>query len=220
MRARRIARLGVTATVALGAATALAADEPPVWEANLDRDAALEQVTFDSPSSASTHGPNRGHRVRISDTCPEGPVTEYVSDSAQGERPATLRIKTADTRAGKEVFFVLDNPFGRGGPIGAGLIAWRSYASAPCRRARTLFRYDPERREYPSGASLLTDAEITLANYSKRYRGKEVRLDESYSAEGENTTSESILRRTFYRYNPRRDRHTRYRRVIKRNQTP
>jgi hypothetical protein len=210
-----VARSGAIAIVALGAATAFAKEPTEHHEANLDRDAALERVTVEK-DKPSTGGPQI-YRVLISDTCPEGEVSEAVGT---GEAPDTFTIKSADTRAGKEVFFVFGNSFGRGGPASAKLVAWRSYKSAPCRRARTLYHYNPSKRDKPEGAGLKTNAVITLANYSRKYPGREVRLDEMYAAEGENTTSESILRRTFYRYRARRDKHTQYRKVVKRNQTP
>ena len=137
--------------------------------------------------------------------------------SERGTGVGKLTLTAADTRKGKEVFFGLESS-GRGGWSDTRLVAWRT-ADSPCRRPRALWRFSgDDEPKPPRGGDFLVDWHITLRDYSSRHRGKEIRLEEWYTDENDPIAEPTILRRTFYRYNGKRDRHTRYRRVVKRNQ--
>ena len=156
------------------------------------------------------------YRIRISDTCPEGPVDAAVS--RLGARVDVLRLARADTRRGEEVFFGLAGS-GRGGWADARVVAWRR-ATSPCRRPRALLQFPPAGRDTrpPQGGDFRADWEMALANFSRRHRGLEARLEEWYTDSNDPISSPTILRRTFYRYSVERDRYRRYRKVVKRNQ--
>lgn len=194
----------------LSAGVALAAD-PDVRQGNLDSDAATEEVRAEDVYP--NRPPEAPHfQVRISDTCPEGDVSAAVSGVATSV--GLLRLVAADRRRGKEVFFGLlgynraNNEFG--------VISWREFSTAPCRRPRALFRYPPARKPArPPGARSLDDVHAALGNYSGRFRGPEVRLSEFYVDGNDASCCPTIERRTFYRYHAERDRYVRYRTVVR-----
>jgi hypothetical protein len=192
-------------------ATVAAAQDEQTKRGNLDSDAAFERVRVvdERPSAPSSEIPR--YRVRIADTCPEGDVDVPVSRLGTSVR---LRLAAADTRRGREVFF--DNEgSGRGGPLEVRLVAWRA-AATPCRVPRTLFRYPPPGgAKDPRGGDFRAAWSAKLGDYAPRAAGLEIRLDEWYTDENDSIAEPTVLRRTHYRYNAKRDRHTRYRRVVK-----
>lgn len=211
------ARLGGAGLLAAAVAATAIAQEPDKKRGNLDRDAALEEVRVVDEAPNVPVSDIERYRIRIADTCPDGSSVDRPV-SGLGTEVAVLELTPADTRKGQEVFFVLDAS-GRGGWSDSRLVAWRE-GDAPCRRPRALFRYPPagDRPKPPRGGDFRADWEVGLGNYSSRHRGKEVLLEEWYTDENDSISKPTILRRTFYRYNARRDRHTAYHRIVKRNQ--
>lgn len=211
------ARLTGMTCVAVAVVAAVAtAQGPQVQSGDLDGDAAAEQVRVVDEKPDVPVADIARYRVRISDTCPAGPVDVPVSKL--GARVDVLELVRADTRRGREVFFGLADS-GRGGWADARVVAWRR-ADSPCRRPRDLLRFPPAGRgpKPPAGGDFRADWDISLSNFSARYRGLEARLDEWYTDADDPISRPTILRRTFYRYGAGRDRYRVYRKVVKRNQ--
>ena len=203
----------MAALAALGA-TAVAGETER--EANLDTDAAREHVKVVDERPDLPSGPFH-YRLRIQDTCPDGTSID-VAVSELGGDITPLEIRRADTRRGKEVLFAVESA-GRGPALEARLVAWRK-ASSPCRKPRALFDYDDEdgQRSRPRGARALNDYFVSVGDYAPKRPGRELRLDEWFQDRDDPISEPTMLRRSQYRYDKRRDRYVRYSRVLKRNQ--
>jgi hypothetical protein len=201
-------------SVGVGAVVAFAAD-PVVREGNLDRDAAHERVLVeDMYPNRPAEAPH--FRVRISDACPEGDVSAVVSKTL-GTGIEKLRLVAADTRRGKEVFFGLDAYSAAEEEYG--VIAWREFASSPCRRPRALFRY-PTRtaRPRPRGADgSPRHYQVAVNDFARRHPGKEIRLRENFQDADDPECCPTIHRLTSYRYHRGRDRYVAYATSVQRD---
>lgn len=207
---------GVACAALAAVAAAATAQDSHFRSGNLDGDAAPEQVRVVDEKPDVPVSDIARYRVRISDTCPGGPVD--VAVSRLGARVDVLRLARADTRRGSEVFFGLAGS-GRGGWADARVVAWRRAAS-PCRRPRALLRFPPAGRapKPPRGGDFRADWDMALGNFSGRHRGLEARLEEWYTDADDPVSRPTIRRRTFYRYGAGRDRYRVYRKVVRRNQ--
>ena len=180
--------------------------------------------------SGDMDGDPRRERVRtVAVTDPEFPDYERtevrISDECEGRRvdlkvagpqdnPGRLRLVEADTRPGKEAF--IDLRSGASGRVGeARVVAWRAADGAACPSPRQLFRYTrPTRR--PRGASGYASFGAAVREVSRRSAGREVVLDEFFTAGRDPSCCPSFRKRTLHRYDSARDRYVRYRSTVTR----
>jgi hypothetical protein len=148
-------------------------------------------------------------KVRVIDNCDGQEITADIS-SVQ-DNLATLRLKRVDRRRGREVFF--DMRSGAAGRLGeARIVAWRPSGGTPCRVPRDLFRYQSDRhtRTPRGGTGDISAFDVDVRDFTKRYRGLEVRLVENFLRRGEPSCCGSLEKTTFWRYSTARDRFVRY----------
>ena len=157
-----------------------------------------------------------GTGVEILDGCPSGPIRVPVAGPQ--DDLAILAAMRADTRPGKEVFADLrSRRTNARGEIR--VVAWRRARGPICRRPRELWKYG--RARLPRGASRRADFAADIRNFTRRYRGRELKLVELYYRPGERyRVCASIVRRSRYRYSRPRDRYVRYARRTLRRRVP
>jgi hypothetical protein len=221
--------LTLTASAALLLACcgiALAGSSAP-RRANLDSDPALERVvaqklcqtpdgSVSAPQPACGKNQFPGRRIAVEDTCNGAPYTLAIS-SVQ-DFVDRLRVVEADGSTGRrEVFFdIRSGATGRGGE--ARVVAFRAGGTGGCLRAVDLFRY-PTRAtlgRVPRGASGHDSWSPVLRQFSRRYRGLEIRLTETYVDRDDAFCCPSFLRVTYFRYDRARKRYRRYRSAVRR----
>lgn len=143
-------------------------------------------------------------KVNVADTCPNDTTVTGVEDGV-----GFMRLVEADTRAGRELSVDLRS----GASARAGeyrLMAWR-LDPAGCGTRRDLFRYlseKPTRR--PKGTMGAVSFGTKVKELERRYRGKELVLIEGWVRRGDSFCCPSVMKRSYYRYDPVRDRYARY----------
>jgi hypothetical protein len=182
---------------------------------NLDDDPQLEQVVPQEvclpPADEATASdcppddfPQR--HIVIQDTCGGAPYASVVS--SEQEAVISLRVSNFVPRTKRpEIFFDLRS--GAGGRVGEiAVVSWRDTSNpAVCRAPRDLFRY-PSRRtlgKVPRRAKSLDTFDATLREHTKRHRGKELRLRESYVDRNDALCCPTFERVTWFGYSARKD---------------
>jgi hypothetical protein len=170
-----------------------------VQPANLDLDAAVEQVV-------AAHGASSDHSVwnasiRIRDRC-KGRTRSYVVVDGY----ALLwqwNVVQADGRGPNELLAVIRSPLGDAGE--ARVVRLRS-RTRRCGVLHTLFRYVAGRARSPAPDLVLKDIYVLIEDGDKRWPGRELVLWERFRHEW--TTS--VIRVTYHRYDRPRDRYVAY----------
>jgi hypothetical protein len=206
------------------AAIALGADRSR--KANLDSDPALERVVGrllcqatdgslhpPQPACGSDQFPRR--RVEVEDTCAGAPVSVPIS-SAQ-DVVFKLRVTEADgATARPEVFFDLRS--GASGRVGDVRVVRYDDVSGGCPAPHDLFRY-PSRRtlgRIPHGAVGRDSFSIAVRDYTRRFRGKELEVLESYVDHDDAFCCPTYGRTSFFRFKRKLDRYVRYETHVRR----
>jgi hypothetical protein len=210
--------------LALLAASSAAGDVAAPLKVNLDSDPALERVvprevceatdgklSPPSPKCASDQISRR--RVELEDTC-DGQQRVLVISSLQ-DFVTRLQVTEADgATTAPEIFF--DVRSGASGRVGEARLV--RYDGIACTRAKTLFRYPTSRTtgRRPRGALGVNSFFASLGESSKRYRGKELRLTETYIDRDDALCCPTFRRVTFFRYSRKGDRYIPFRTGAKR----
>jgi hypothetical protein len=193
--------------------------------ANLDADALFEEVipqevctSLTGPVGMSACGPDQypQRRIVVVDTCNGAPhpvVVSSVQDTVD-----SLRVANFDGRKDRpEIFY--DMRSGASGRVGeTRVLRWQNASAGACPAARTLFLY-PSRKtrgRVPRGARYHDNYSARLNDFSKRYRGEEIRLTETYVDRNDPFCCPSFKRTTYFRYSAARDAYRRYATQVKR----
>jgi hypothetical protein len=227
---RRVSGL-IFALTALGTFVALISvaggrEAKPV-SANLDAGPVREQVVpervcrtpagdihLPQPTCSGDEFPQR--RVVIQDVCEGKPYTSVIS-SVQ-DTVDRLKVVNADpTTKRPEVFFeARSGATGRGGDVR--VVRYDPVKGSPCSAPRRLFRY-PTRATLgpvPRGAAGHDGFGASIGEFSKRYKGREIRINETYVDSDDAFCCPSFRRITFFRYKSAQDRFVRYQTRVKR----
>jgi hypothetical protein len=212
------ALLAVLAALAL-AAPAYAIFEPKSLSGQMDADPSPEQVKaveIPDPSDPTNHDASRV-AVDVLDDCPSGPTDQRIAGPE--EALVTLRLVAADTRPGKEAFVDMrSGASGRSGELRLVSLRQAPAGSSVCAVPHDDFRYLSTRpTRHPRGADALADFELTIRNYSRRFKGRELRLLEGWATPSDALCCPSFEKTTFYRYDAKRDRYVRYASKLTRN---
>ena len=214
---KRILALGVLALIAL-AVPAYALFKPKSVSGNLDSDAAAEHVkAVRIPSPVDPNDDDLAQTaVNVFDTCPSGPTDQRIAGPE--EALVTLRLVSADTRPGKEAFVDLrSGASGRHGELRVVSLRPAPAGSAVCEVAHDDFRYfSTHPTRHPRGANSLTDFELTIKDFKRRFKGKELRLLEGWAKPTDALCCPSFEKVTFYRYDRKKDHYVRYASKVKR----
>jgi hypothetical protein len=209
-----VRRLVLTALLAcVLAAPAAAFVEHVTLRGDLDGDRGRETVEAVRVDLEGVDDPFDRTAIRVSDSCRGRFVTRRVAGPQ--DNLATLRLRAADTRPGREI--LVDLRSGASGRLGeARLVAWRR-GGASCRRPRSLFTYLSDRpTSSPPGATgEVSFFSLRLRNASARYGGVEVVLFERFLKRGDPVCCGSIRKTSLFRYSRARDRYVRYRTTIR-----
>jgi hypothetical protein len=170
---------------------------------NLDGDPAIERAFTVEVGNDRT-------ALKIADPCPSG---EAYSRRVTGVEDSLARLKlhSADTRPGKEVF--VDLRSGAAGRAGeARVIAWRHPEGEVCGVPRRLFYFDSEVRHRPPPVkgAYLANFGVRVKDASASHPGKEVVVDEFWARSTDGACCPTIARRVWYRYASGRDRYVVY----------
>jgi hypothetical protein len=176
---------------------------PRTLEANLDGDRALERVLVRGK-------PFVAQRIVLEDRCGGTTVRHRLSRVWHSvDRVAVLDLDGVTRRP--EIFFDMRN--GAGGHVGVvKVVHFHRLARGACPVPVTLFRYSPDRPPVrpPAGYGAVNFL-VTPEDYARRYRGKELRLDEGlFGPNDQALCCPSRQRRTFLRYAPSRERYVVY----------
>jgi hypothetical protein len=210
----------VTLPAALGANRTISA--------NLDSDRSLEQVvprrlceapdgtlTVPPPPCSDDQFPRR--RIEVEDSC-DGKQFTFAISSVQ-DFVDRLRVTNADgTTKRPEIFFdIRSGATGRGGEAGVVRIL-DDRRGTTCPRVKVLFRYPSKatRGRIPRGAAGRDSWSPILRDFTRRYRGKEIRLIETYVDRNDAFCCPSFERVTYFRFSRPRDRYVRYRTHVRR----
>jgi hypothetical protein len=212
------AALAATLLAALLAAPAYAIFKEKSVSGNLDSDAGTEQVkAVRIPSPMDPNDDDLAQvAVDVFDNCPGGQTDQRIAGPE--EALVALRLVDADTRPGKEA--LIDMRAGASGRHGLlRLVSLRQGAAgAACQVPHNDFSYLSTRpTRHPRGAGALTDFEIAVKDFSRRYKGKEVRLQEGWAKPTDALCCPSFEKTSFYRYDRRKDRYLRYAAKVTRN---
>jgi hypothetical protein len=225
LRALRIAL--VTIAVLLPGGLALAASDNP-RRANLDSDPALERVvarqvcqaddetiTVPPPACREDQFPRR--RIEVEDSCGGKPFILAIS-SVQ-DFVGRLRITNADgTTKRPEIFFDLrSGATGRGGEAQVVRIV-DERPGRECPSEQILFGYPSKSTlgRIPRGAAGRDSWSPALRDLTRRYRGKEIRMSETYVDRNDAFCCPSFERVSYFRFSRPRDRYVRYRTRVER----
>jgi hypothetical protein len=194
--------------------------------ANLDSDPALERVVarqlceasdgkLTRPPCSEDQFPRR--RMEVEDECAGKPYTFAIS-SVQ-DFVDRLRITNADgTTKRPEIFFDLrSGATGRDGETGVvRIIDERPGRSCPSLKILFLYPSKSTLGRIPRRAAGRDSWSATLRDFTRRHRGKEIRLTETYVDRNDPFCCPSFERVSYFRFSRPRDRYVRYRTLVKR----
>ncbi|HEY2602849.1 MAG TPA: hypothetical protein VGI67_14930 [Thermoleophilaceae bacterium] len=220
MKAPRLAALlGLAVLLAVAAPGAHALFTQKTVTGNMDADPALEQVeAVRVPSPIDpTDDTLAQTAVDVLDTCPTGQTDQRIAGPE--EALVTLKLVDADTRPGKEAFIDMRaGAAGRHGELRLVSLRPAPAGSTVCALPHDDFRYLSTRpTRHPRGAAELSDFELTIKDFSRRFKGKELRLLEGWAKPTDALCCPSFDKTTFYRYDTKKDRYVRYASQLKRN---
>jgi hypothetical protein len=175
---------------------------------------AAGDIHLPQPTCSADEFPQR--RVAIEDVC-EGKAYISVISSVQ-DTVDRLKVVNADpTTQRPEVFFeARSGATGRGGDVR--VVRYDPIEGSPCSKPRRLFRY-PTRATLgtvPRGAAERDSFGALIGEFSKRYKGREIRMNETYVDRDDAFCCPSFRRITFFRYESGQDRYVRYQTRVKR----
>jgi hypothetical protein len=192
---------------------------------NLDSDPALEKVVarqlceatdgtlqLAQPECGADQFPRR--RIEIEDTCGGKSYRRPIS-SVQDFVDVLRLVNAVGSAARQEVFFDLrSGATGRGGDIR--LVRYGGGGSCPT--PHSIFHYPTSKTigPVPRGASGHDSFSVSLGNYSDRYRGREIRVVETYIDRDDAYCCPTFKRTTHFRFAGKRDTYVRYRTQVKR----
>jgi hypothetical protein len=221
-----ISALAVLGTFGALISPAVGREAKPL-SANLDAGPAREDIVpqkvcrtsagdihLPQPTCSADEFPQR--RVVIEDVCEGNPRTSVIS-SVQ-DTVDQLKVVNADaTTQRPEVFLeARSGATGRGGDIR--VVRYDPVKGSPCSAPRRLFRY-PTRATLgpiPRGAAGRDSFGASVGNFSKRYKGREIRMNETYVDSDDPFCCPSFRRITFFRFKASQDRFVRYQTRVKR----
>jgi hypothetical protein len=216
---RRRAAAVVAALAALVlAAPAAGLFTPKTVSGNLDSDASVEQVKAErvpDPTDPSDDALAQT-AVDVVDKC--GDTDLVVRIAGPQEALAALRLVDADTHPGKDV--LADLRSGASGRVGEiDLVSWRPAASGPmCMTPHRLFKYSSRHPTHrPPGTVAVADFVVAVKDFTKRFRGNELRLSEGWATRTDALCCPTFEKTSFYRYVPSRDRFVRYHTELRKN---
>lgn len=150
-------------------------------------------------------------RIEVEDTCNGAPYTRVIS-SVQDD-VYRLGVTEADGSSERpEIFFDLrSGATGRGGDVR--VVRYGKAGDQGCPEPRVLFRFPSKRTlgRIPRGAAGRVGFGVTLHDYTRRYRGKELRVTETYVDRDDPFCCPTFKRVTRFRFDRRRDLYVRYR---------
>jgi hypothetical protein len=153
--------------------------------------------------------------VDVVDQC--GATTLKTRVAGPQEALVTLRLLNADTHPGKDV--LADLRSGASGRVGEiDLVSWRPASGPMCAVPHYLFKYRSQHPTHrPAGTVAMTDFVVSIRDFSRRFRGSELRLSEGWATRTDALCCPTFEKLSFYRYVPARDRFIRYHTELKRN---
>ncbi len=197
--------------------------------ANLDSDPALEHIIVrqlcEAPDGALTVAPPAcgedqfpRRRIEVEDSC-DGKSYTFAISSVQ-DFVDRLRITDADgTTRRPEIFFdIRSGASGRGGEARIVRILDERAGQACPPGEIILFRYPRKSTlgRIPRGAIGRDSWSPVLRDFTRRYRGKEIRLSETYVDRNDAFCCPSFERVSYFRFSRARDRYVRYRSRVSR----
>jgi hypothetical protein len=220
LRSWFVLAVAVAFLIAASAAAALSPNRTRV--VNLDSDPEPERIvprqlceapdgTVSLPAPVCLEDQFVQRRIEIEDTCNGAPSTRVIS-SAQDD-VYRLGVTEADGSSDRpEIFFDLrSGATGRAGDIR--VVRYGKAGDQGCPEPRALFRF-PSRRtlgRIPRGAAGRDSFDVALHDYTRRYRGKELRVTETYVDRDDPFCCPTFKRVTRFRFDRRRDLYVRYR---------
>jgi hypothetical protein len=185
----------------------------------MDSDPAPEQVkAVELPNATDPTNHDLSQTVvDVVDDCHSGKVEQRVAGPQ--DALVTLKLVNADTRPGKEALIDMrSGASGRFGELRVVSLRRAPAGSGVCEQAHYDFLYlSTHPTPHPRGANGLTDFELTVRNFSRRYRGSELRLVEGWAKPSDALCCPTFEKTTFYRYDRRKDRYVRYASKVTRN---
>ncbi len=186
---------------------------------NLDSDANVEQVQAERvPDPTDPSDDTLAQTaVDVVDDC--NGTTLKTRIAGPQEALVTLKLVDADTHPGKDV--LADLRSGASGRVGEiDLVSWRPASGTPCATPHYLFKYRSSHPTHrPAGTVAMTDFVVSLKDFTRRFRGNELRLSEGWAKRTDPLCCPTFEKLSFYRYVPARDRFIRYHTELRRNRT-
>jgi hypothetical protein len=207
MRIRAAAVLALLAALAL-AASALA--RPPRTQTlNLDRDPEPEQLVVRDIVSGDPPYQLTQETAVVQDTC-NGQPAAFDLTSAPEDAVVNLKARELDGGITPQKEIWVEALSGAGGRVGVDRVLRYDACAAP----RVLFSYDPRHARKPPRGYAVSSWAISFRDRTRRYSGKEIRLDESLAGRRDPLCCASRRRTTLFGYNAGRDRYVAYSRKI------
>jgi hypothetical protein len=137
-------------------------------------------------------------------------VRDWGGDHSGEHGEGFARTQWNERLFGRELYAELrSGAAGRAGE--AHLVAFRRSGARGCSAPRELFSYSSERpSRRPRSARSFNNFAVYVRELERRFKGREVRLDETYLARGDGACCPSLMKRTLLRFDRRRDRYVRY----------
>lgn len=185
------------------------------YQADLDGDPDLETVRAAPIANPQDPG-SVGIAAEINDVCPATGTSPPIRIAGPQDKLGYLRLIDADTNVGQEV--VVDLRSGAGSRVGeAKLVALRLQPVTLCGSPRELYSYTSSRpTKKPSGARQLANFGMSVRELEGNFGGKEILLDEAWTAKRDAPCCPSIHKLSYYHYNSALDHYVRYKSRVQR----
>jgi hypothetical protein len=206
----RIRAAALLATAGLALVPAAFGRPPRTQSVNLDRDLEPEQLVVGDIVSGDPPYQLTQQTAVVQDTCNGQPAAFELMTEPE-EAVVNLKVRELDGGITPQPEIWVEALSGAGGRVGVD----RVLRYADCAPPRVLFSFDTTaiRPKPPRGYAVSSWA-VSFRNRTRRYSGKEIRLDESLAGRRDALCCPSRRRITYFGYNAGRDKYVAYSRKI------
>lgn len=177
--------------------------------ANLDRDPEAEQLVIRDIVSGDPPYQYTQQTAVVQDTC-DGQPAAFDLLSGPEDAVVTLKARELDGRITPQPEIYVEALSGASGRVGVERVLRYDACTAP----RVLFSYDPAKARRPPRGYAVSTFAVTFRDRTRRFSGREIRLDEGLAGRRDALCCPSRRRVTLLGYNAGRDRYVAYSRTI------
>jgi hypothetical protein len=206
----RIRAVALLSTAGLALAPAAFGLPKRMQTVNLDRDPEPEQLVVRDIVSGDPPYQLTQQTAVVQDTCNGQPAAFDLMTEPE-DAVVNLKVRELDGKITPQPEIWVEALSGASGRVGVDRVLRYDACTAP----RVLFSYDTSAiRPRPPRGYAVSSWAISFRNRTRRYSGREIRLDESLAGRHDALCCASRRRITYFGYNAGRDRYVAYSRKI------